>query len=146
MYQRVQRFGVYGVIKNGDAILLVKKTSEPYVGKWDLPGGIVQFGEAPETTLTREILEETGMSMERFTFLKSDAHVMNYTASTGQKMTLHHVGWIFNVEIKPPFVLSPKSDDDELDQVVWCDLFELDLDEMTPFLQELYFDHMNVRK
>ena len=146
MYQRIQRFGVYGLIQHEGKVLLVKKTIEPYKNKWDLPGGIVQFGESPETTLTREVLEETGMSLARSTYLKSDAHVMNYTEASGQKITLHHVGWIFKLEILPPYILAPKSDDEELEQVVWCDLFDLELDTMTPFVQELYFEQLNVKK
>ena len=58
MIQRLQNFAVYGVIVDGNRILLVQKSKGPFKGLWDLPGGIIQYGESPETTLLREILEE----------------------------------------------------------------------------------------
>lgn len=36
-------------------------------GMWDLPGGSAEFGESIESCVVREVYEETGLSIERFT-------------------------------------------------------------------------------
>jgi len=47
-------------------VLLVKraKNADSFPGKWDLPGGHIHKGESKEDGLSREILEETGITIE----------------------------------------------------------------------------------
>lgn len=47
---------------------------------WTLPGGGVEFGEHPEETLRRELLEETGLIVEPGPILKLDSVVINRAA------------------------------------------------------------------
>jgi 8-oxo-dGTP pyrophosphatase MutT (NUDIX family) len=57
-------FGVYGLIRQGGKILLVRKTRGPYTGLLDLPGGSPDPSDRDTTaTLRREIAEETGLSL-----------------------------------------------------------------------------------
>lgn len=59
--------GVKALIENhkGEALLLEEEISghsmptDPY---WDLPGGRIDVGEKPETALSREMEEETGIT------------------------------------------------------------------------------------
>lgn len=56
---------VRGIIKNGDGEILILKRhplSKTDPGKWELPGGKVDPGEAFDTALVREIREETGLA------------------------------------------------------------------------------------
>ncbi|MBN2119802.1 MAG: NUDIX hydrolase [Candidatus Omnitrophica bacterium] len=46
--------------KQGE-VLIVKRNLKPGINKWSLPGGFVEFGEAPESACLRELKEETGL-------------------------------------------------------------------------------------
>lgn len=46
IYSKVPRLTVELVIKDGDKILLTKRSIEPCRGLWHLPGGTVYFGES----------------------------------------------------------------------------------------------------
>jgi GrpB-like predicted nucleotidyltransferase (UPF0157 family)/ADP-ribose pyrophosphatase YjhB (NUDIX family) len=41
--------------------LLIRRATEPYLGKWGLVGGRWEFGETLQTAITREVKEETGL-------------------------------------------------------------------------------------
>lgn len=55
---------VCAIVEKDGKIMLTKRAEEPAKGKWDLPGGYIEVGETPEETLERELLEETGLSIE----------------------------------------------------------------------------------
>jgi len=57
----VSRPGAYGVIRDGDD-LLVTEQAEP-VREFQLPGGGIDPGEGPLAALRRECLEETGWTI-----------------------------------------------------------------------------------
>jgi 8-oxo-dGTP diphosphatase len=46
-----------------DKILLIKRSTPPFVGYWALPGGRVDPGETVEQTIVREVKEETGLDI-----------------------------------------------------------------------------------
>jgi len=57
--------GVGALITREDgAVLLIKRGQEPYLGCWSLPGGNIQSGESARIACRREVLEETGLSVE----------------------------------------------------------------------------------
>lgn len=56
--------GVGGVlIENGKA-LLIRRGTEPLRGHWSIPGGTLELGETLVEGVARELLEETGLSVE----------------------------------------------------------------------------------
>lgn len=57
--------GVGALILNGDSIVLVQRGKPPLLGLWTIPGGAVETGETLEEALHREVLEETGLTIER---------------------------------------------------------------------------------
>jgi mutator protein MutT len=56
--------GVGAVIVHDGRVLLVKRGHAPLKGEWNLPGGAVELGETLVTAVVREVLEETGLSVE----------------------------------------------------------------------------------
>ena len=51
------------VVKHDDKILLIKRKHAPGIGKWALPGGIVEYGETVEQAAIREVKEETNIDI-----------------------------------------------------------------------------------
>ncbi len=45
-------------------ILLIKRSTPPFIGYWALPGGRVEAGETVEQTVVREVKEETGVNVK----------------------------------------------------------------------------------
>jgi 8-oxo-dGTP diphosphatase len=51
------------VVRNGK-VLLVRRSIEPFLGYWDIPGGFCEADEHPAETALREVREETGLEIE----------------------------------------------------------------------------------
>ena len=57
--------GVGAVIWNDRAeVVLIRRGKEPRRNQWSIPGGHLEWGEALRDALLREVLEETGLSVE----------------------------------------------------------------------------------
>lgn len=64
MSERTTRVACYGIITQGDELLLSRISAiNPDKGRWTLPGGGIDFGENLMDALAREIHEETGLTM-----------------------------------------------------------------------------------
>jgi 8-oxo-dGTP diphosphatase len=55
--------GVGGVIIHQARALLIRRGSEPLLGEWSIPGGMLELGETLEQGVARELLEETGLTI-----------------------------------------------------------------------------------
>ncbi len=53
--------GVGALIHKEGRVLMIRRRFEPNKGKWSLPGGLVEVGEAPEDAARREVREELGL-------------------------------------------------------------------------------------
>ncbi|MFD0676340.1 MULTISPECIES: NUDIX hydrolase [unclassified Paenibacillus] len=115
--------GVYGVLVKDNRMLLIKKARGPHTGKWDLPGGSVEFGEEPYRTLQREFLEETGISELRGTIRTAVSYTLIYPYKQDELEELHHIGIIYDVElIDDNFVLKTDGDDQDSLGARWVDI------------------------
>lgn len=55
----------------GTFVLLIQRKAEPYRNMWALPGGFIEIDETLENACKRELLEETGLELERMTQFKT---------------------------------------------------------------------------
>jgi len=95
---RITRVGVYGVATKDDKLLLIKQPKGPYAGKFDFPGGGIEFGESPEQTLAREFMEEVAMEFDSsflYTNLTATLHVS--ATITSEPYLFFHIGMIYKI-------------------------------------------------
>jgi ADP-ribose pyrophosphatase YjhB (NUDIX family) len=57
------------VVDDDRQVLLARRAREPDAGLWDAPGGFVEEGEDALEALHRELLEETGLTVEPGAFV-----------------------------------------------------------------------------
>jgi 8-oxo-dGTP diphosphatase len=63
-YPQAPVVGVGAVILDGDRVLLIRRGHEPLQGQWSIPGGALEVGETLNEGVQREVLEETGLTVE----------------------------------------------------------------------------------
>ncbi|MFC0239404.1 NUDIX hydrolase [Rhodopseudomonas telluris] len=90
-------------------VLLVRRARSPGKGFYSLPGGRVEFGETLEAALTREIAEETALTV-RITGLSGWREVVPGPTNAG-----HYVILSFAAR----WIAGDPALNDELDDAVW---------------------------
>ncbi|HQV50617.1 MAG: NUDIX domain-containing protein [Flavobacteriales bacterium] len=114
MYKFVVAAG--GAVIDEDGRLLVIKR----LGKWDLPKGKVEPGEAIEAAAIREVQEECGLKELKITApLTSTWH----TYERKGKMYLKRTDW-FLMRSSSKEILTPQTDED-IEEVRWMDAAEV---------------------
>lgn len=116
-----QRIAAYGVAARDGRILLVRATASAGAGHtWWLPGGGVEFGEAPSECVEREFAEETGLRVAetRLADVWSDVGVL-----TSEPVLLHSVRLIYDVTVHLGNLI--KETAGSTDDVAWFDLHQL---------------------
>lgn len=58
------KVGVGVLVIHQGRILLVKRGMMPEKGKWSIPAGFLDYGEDPQRTAEREVLEETNLQVK----------------------------------------------------------------------------------
>jgi ADP-ribose pyrophosphatase YjhB (NUDIX family) len=56
--------GVGAVVVQNGLALVVRRATEPLKGEWSIPGGMLELGEKLRDGIAREVLEETGLTVE----------------------------------------------------------------------------------
>jgi ADP-ribose pyrophosphatase YjhB (NUDIX family) len=62
-YPEYPRVGVGAVVLHRDRVLLVRRGGQPSLGKWTLPGGLVELGETTAEAIRRELQEECSLDV-----------------------------------------------------------------------------------
>jgi ADP-ribose pyrophosphatase YjhB (NUDIX family) len=93
------RLAAYGVIRRDGRVLLCRVAPGNLgEGRWTLPGGGLQFGEAPAAAVVREVEEETGL-VARITgepVIHSDTGEWPFSAGP---VTYHTVRFVYPMEL-----------------------------------------------
>lgn len=106
--------GVYGILVIDRKVLMIKKSRGAYKGKYDLPGGKIEFKEEVEEALKREFIEETGIIIDSYKFLGYQEHFQTYKNEENRAKKLHHLGLYFHVSAKKQEIKSGPDGHDSL--------------------------------
>lgn len=85
-YPDYPRVGVGAVVLHEGRVLLVKRGQPPALGKWSLPGGLVDLGESTSAAARREIAEECGIEVR----LAGIAGVVDRVTRDGEGRIRYH--------------------------------------------------------
>lgn len=102
---------ILGVAFHGDKIIIVNNIEQH--GKYSLIGGGVDGGEDPESSLEREIKEESNMKVLHF----EPIGYQKVTDTNGVKKTFYELRYLCIVEPYGPFVSDPAGDVTEVLEV-----------------------------
>ncbi len=67
-YPKSPLLGACTAIWRGDRFLLAKRVKSPNKDTWGMPGGMAEVGETLDDAAKREVLEETGLKLNRVVF------------------------------------------------------------------------------
>jgi 8-oxo-dGTP diphosphatase len=79
--------GVGAVVVDRGRVLLVRRGHEPLLGRWSLPGGLLELGEGLEEGVIREVKEETGLDVEPVQLIK----LLDRIHREGERVRYHYV-------------------------------------------------------
>lgn len=98
------RLGCYGVLRRSDgAILMVSRIDGPFQSTFDLPGGLIEFGETPEQAVYRLFEQETGYSVKNVRLMCNlSHHLPEWLRKDGVKERTHSIALIYEVQTDSP--------------------------------------------
>lgn len=106
--------GAYGILIDQDKILLIKKSRGAYKGMYDLPGGGIEFGEKAEEALKRELMEETGVVVNDYSFIGCNEYFCDYLNESQEPRKLHHLGLYYVISAPHESIKSDSDGEDSL--------------------------------
>jgi ADP-ribose pyrophosphatase YjhB (NUDIX family) len=134
--------GIYGVFEDNGMVLMIKKARGPYKGKYDLPGGGLNFGESIDTCLKREILEETNAKVKESDFFDINEYTCKYNKEDGTLVDFHHVAIYYKVILEFS-KLKVESDGEDSNGAIFIPLSEIGLHNTSPVafsaIKKLFF-------
>jgi 8-oxo-dGTP diphosphatase len=84
--------GVGAVVLNSDGrVLLVKRGTEPMLGHWSLPGGLLELGETLVEGVKREVFEETGLIVEPEAIVEAVDRIYRHSDGEKSRIRYHYV-------------------------------------------------------
>jgi ADP-ribose pyrophosphatase len=138
-YPKHPMVGVGAIIIQDGKILIVKRGSEPGKGKWSVPGGLVELGEAIEQTVVREVKEECNLDVEVDRLIDV---VDNIVTDENGEVKYHFVILDFFVKLRGG-KLKPG---DDVENAKWVTLEEVEKYDITKTFREFIKRNMEVLK
>jgi ADP-ribose pyrophosphatase YjhB (NUDIX family) len=113
---------VGAVVLEGGRVLLVRRGKPPLVGKWSLPGGLVELGETTREAIRREVAEECGLEIR----VGEVAGILDRVVRDGEGRIRYHWVLVDYVAFPESGTLCAASDADEAQWVGVDDVERLD--------------------
>lgn len=126
--------GCYGIVRDKERVLLIKKARGAYKGKLDLPGGGIEYGETTSDTIKREFLEEVGIDIQKFSLKTVVTNYVVWNLDETHLEDLQHIAIIYDVEVSENDIEKIKTDADGHDSLgaKWYDITTLKLEDLSP--------------
>lgn len=119
VYYSNPRAATVAFIRNEKGDLLVaKRAKEPAKGTLDLPGGFVDIQETGEEAISREVLEETGLTLLSIKYLFSLPNIYPYSG-----IIIDTLDQFFECTITPEADVKAM---DDVEDLYWIPLSEID--------------------
>lgn len=127
------RIIVHSLIKCDGGYLLTKrsKLESTYPKYWDIPGGLVEYGELPRNALIRETLEEVGLNIIPTKIIHEDS---NYDKE--KDMIFIRLVYLCNLKSSVNDIVL--QEEEHTNYKVIKSLTELGDDKIVPFLYEVF--------
>ena len=127
------RIIVHSLIKCDGGYLLTKrsKLESTYPKYWDIPGGLVEYGELPKNALIRETLEEVGLNIIPTKIIYEDS---NYDKE--KDMIFIRLVYLCNLKSSVNDIVL--QEEEHTNYKVIKSLTELCDDKIVPFLYEVF--------
>ena len=134
--RKTQRTAVYGLLLDEGRVVLARSSGLSAVpGQWWLPGGGINFGEAPRECVVREFQEETGLVVEPGALLYVLAEV---TDLPERNERVHTVRVLYNVRLVSGCLLPEVAG--TTDAVAWHPVSEALALPLAPFVRAVLSD------
>ncbi len=129
-------FSVKALIFNNDRFLVLHKKSNYRMPQflWDLPGGTLEFGETPQETVMREIIEETGLKVNHLVLFDTWMHKKDEATQL--------TGVIYLCRTENSEVVLSK----EHDKFLWLTLDDPEIDSVHPAFKPAIIKYITRRK
>ncbi|MEU7922623.1 NUDIX hydrolase [Micromonospora zamorensis] len=128
----LRRVGVYGVLWDGDRVLVVRDgVGGEFPGVWRLPGGAVAHAEHPERAVVRAVAEQTGLTVAAGRLRAVVADVTSHP----EDVSLHTDRLFFELTQRDGQVAGAGGG--SVDRVAWLTLAEAAGLSLTPFTAEM---------
>ncbi|MFJ7066500.1 NUDIX hydrolase [Streptomyces sp. NPDC101115] len=124
------RVSAYAVVVEEDRILLVRLAASSPVftpGLWHLPGGGIDPGEQPVEALSRELREETGLSLAAARLLDARTYDVERLGAHWQL-----TGLFYKVELEAAGAAAVAEVNGATDAVRWLPVADLDARALSP--------------
>ena len=96
--ERISRVAAYGLVRDGDRVLLTRLGRSVHRGLWTLPGGGLDYGERPVDAVVRELHEETGLDVRVDELLDADAELYRDTRPD-RRYEVHAVRFLYRLTV-----------------------------------------------
>jgi ADP-ribose pyrophosphatase len=113
------------IVDAQNRLLITRRAHEPGLGKWGIPGGVIEPGETGEIASARELREEVGIEIapEEFRYLCAGNNQYLFQDFVWPTLDL-----FFTVYLRGPAV-EILHDPKEVAEALWCPLDEVPLDD-----------------